>query len=143
MASNPRQFKHPIPQRGQEAKQEVSIIPPEKIIEAAGEYNNISTVRWNGMSLAVRKTVGLAEMSMLVSLVLDRCWNDNMYLKEMMDFELRSAVITFYSNAALPEDDELRYKAVYNTDLYETVKTNIDEGQITAIEEAVKMYINQ
>lgn len=142
MANNIRQFKHPIPTRPvSDNMKELSVLTPQEILDACKTWTDLSVVSWNGLNLAVRRLIGTDETIKLVCVVLDQCWSGDGYLKEKMDFTLRSAIITFYSNAGLPEDAELRQRIVYETDLYETVRMKANEKQIAAIEDAVRMYM--
>lgn len=144
MASNtPRNFKHPLPGRNIPDPAEVRMILPDQLLNVCKDTGRFTRLNWNGLNLVIRRMIDLDEMSQLVGMVLDGCWNENMYMKELMDFMFRCAVVTYYSNVYLPENNEMRYKIVYETDLYDTVKDNINEGQFAAIESAVKMYIGE
>ena len=136
-----RQFKHPIPTSAGKVNDGLQRTDAQQLVDAYDLSDRYSMIVWNGLKIAVRDMISNEEASILVALVLDECWNGEGYLIEEMDFALRCAVITFYSTATLPDDNELRYKFVYKTDLYETIRERINEGQIAAIEEAVKMYL--
>ena len=143
MASNPRGFKHPIPKKESDEKQPIGLVAPDAVLKACKTDYGITQVNWNGLTIAVRNMISVDEMQKLVGLVLDQCWNGSIYLNEMMDFTLRSAIVTFYSNVALPEDDDLRCRIVYCKDFYEKIKENINEGQYEAIDNAVRMYFEK
>lgn len=141
MASNPRSFKHPIP--GREASQasgaESGMIPAERISNVIKD-DAIKQVNWCGMRLAVRRMIGAEEFMNAADLILQRLWDGEMYRKELLDFELRTAIVVFYSNAELPQDTEERWAVLYGTNLYTTVRSMISEDQAQALEDGLKLY---
>lgn len=141
MASNPRQFKHPVPSRQVSPGAHVDLISPEQLCKAAGSQVNITQVVWRGLYVIVRNIIDLSEMTDLVSAVLNRCWDGERYCNEFLDFEFRCAVITFYSNVTLPHDKNDLCGIVYGTDLYDTIKNNASQEQVTALYDAIKTYI--
>lgn len=142
MASNPRPvFKHPIP--GREASPssgaDSGMIPAERISNATKD-DAIQQVNWCGMRLAVRRMIGAEEFLNATDLILQRLWDGEMYRKELLDFELRTAIVVFYSNAELPQDTEERWAVLYGTTLYKTVRSMISEDQAQALEDGLKLY---
>lgn len=143
MASNPRSFKHPIPRSGSDTPKPVGLIEPDAVLKALKDDDDIVQVNWNGLTIAVRSMISVDEMHKLFEFVLEQCWNGELYLVEMADFTLRSAIVTFYSNVVLPDDNDMRRRIVYCKDFYETIKKNINEGQYKAIEDAVRIYFEK
>lgn len=141
MASNPRGFKHPIP--GREASPasgaDNGMIPAERVSNVTKD-DSIQRVNWYGMPLAVRRMIGADEFMNAADLILQRLWDGEMYRKELLDFELRTAIVVFYSNAELPQDTEERWAVLYGTNLYETVRSMISEDQAQALEDGLKLY---
>jgi len=144
MASNPRGFKHPIPNRGVSAGsgEDISMIPAEQV-SGVTKDDDIRQANWHGMRLTVRRMIGAEEFMKAADLILERCWCGEVFRREMLDFELRTAVVVFYSNAELPRDTEERWAVLYGTDLYETVRGMVSDDQVSALENGVKLYIKQ
>lgn len=141
MASNPRHvFKHPIP--GREAAEDPSLIPAEKI-RAVMKDDAVLSAAWHGMRLTVRKMISAEEFMQASDLVFKRCWDGDLFRPELLDFELRTAVVVFYSNAELPQDTEERWAVLYGTDLYETVCGMVNREQVAALKEAIETYIKK
>ena len=141
MASNSKyQFKHPIPSQ-EKPVTELSWITREDLLQAAEPQTGLKQVAWRGLKLIVRQMIGIDEMQQLVGTVLDQCWDGEHMRMELLDFNLRCAVIVFFTNVELPEEPEKQYEYLYGTDLYETVLQSISRSQIKAVEEAIKAYM--
>ena len=142
MASDKRpQFKHPIV-RADKTPEELVWITPEELLSAAEPDTGLTQTVWHGLNVIIRKMISMEEAQNLVRVILRQCWNGEEYCVEMVDFQLRCAVITFYTNVTLPEEAEMQYAILYGTDLYDTVRDRINEGQMAAIEGAVGIYLN-
>ena len=142
MASNSRpQFKHPIRPAGKPSE-DLTWIPAETLLASARPDNGLELVRWSGMSITVRKMIGIDEMQQMVGLILDQCWDGECLRKELADFFLRCAVITFFTNVTLPEKREEQYEILYGTDLFHIVRRTICGDQIASVENALKLYLS-
>ena len=142
MASNGRpQFKHPIP-TAQQPVGELTWITEEELTEKVQPDTSLKQVVWRGLKVIVRHMISLEEMQKLVGIVWEQCWDEARLCRELMDFQLRCAVVTFYTNVNLPAEPAEQYEYLYGTDLYETVRQNISDSQINAITESLKMYMN-
>jgi hypothetical protein len=143
MESNSKyQFKHPIPSQGKPVT-ELNWIAKEDLLQAAEPQTGLRLVVWRGLKLIVRQMIGLDEMQDLVGKVVCGCWDGEEYRHEAMDFELRRAVILFFTNVEMPDEMEKQYEYLYGTDLYETAVQSISQSQIAAIREAVRMYLSK
>jgi len=145
MASNSRiQFKHPVMRPNTKYDENGMALPvPASVILNVSNIDDGSTqVVWNGITITVRKMLGLEELPQFISTVLDTCWVGEYYAKEMVDFVLRCAVIAMYSNVTLPDDSEIRYKILYGTDLYNTVCDAINYDQLESLQKSINMYVN-
>lgn len=143
MASNPRVFKHPIPgtQAASASPGDIRMITPEELC-AVKKDDIIQQVPWCGMNLTVRKMISAEEFMRAADLILERCWDGERYRKELLDFELRTAVIVFYSNAELPQETEARWAVLYGTNLYSAVLGLVNQDQVKALENGIKLYMN-
>ena len=143
MVSNRRpQFKHPLPTMKTEPK-ELSWVTEEELTGTVTPDTGMVQIVWNGLNVIVRRMIGLSEMQNLVDIVLNQCWDGERYRIELTDFQLRCAVVTFYTNVNLPESAADQYDYLYGTDLYETVTQDISKPQLKAIEDALRMYMSR
>ncbi len=143
MASNMRpQFKHPIVSAPRNADSLVWVTE-EELTGSVKPDTGLRQISWRGLNVIVRSMISLDEMIKLTGLVMDQCWDGEAMRPELMDFQLRCAVITFYTNVNLPESAAEQYEYLYGTDLYESVLPCISKSQIKAIEESIRMYMNR
>ena len=143
MVSNRRpQFKHPLPTMKTEPK-ELSWVTEEELTGTVAPDTGMVQIVWNGLNVIVRRLIGLSEMQNMVNIVLNQCWDGERYRIELTDFQLRCAVVTFYTNVNLPESAADQYDYLYGTDLYETVTQDISKPQLKAIEDALRMYMSR
>lgn len=143
MASNGRpQFKHPIPTVKKEPK-EFSWVTEEELTGTVTPDTGLSQIVWNGLNVIVRHMICLTEMQNMIDIIRDQCWDGERNRIELMDFQLRCAVVTFYTNVNLPESAADQYDYLYGTDLYETVTQYISKPQLKAIEDALRMYMSR
>ena len=74
--------------------------------------------------------------------IAENCFtNDGSFIPEIMDFAIKSGVLTRYANFRLPENLEEQYRLIYNTDAYETVVRRINTDQLNEIVRAANMKI--
>lgn len=143
MASNTRpKFKHPLPTMKTEPK-ELSWVTEEELTGTVAPDTGMVQIVWNGLNVIVRRLIGLSEMQNMVNIVLNQCWDGERYRIELMDFQLRCAVVTFYTNINLPENASDQYEYLYGTDLYEFVTPYISKAQLGAIEDSLRMYMSR
>lgn len=98
---------------------------------------------WNGYPVKVRVSIGLREMTRLVESIMRGCVNAHtgVFYAEMLEFSIRSCVIQYYSDVVLPEDLELRYRAVFESGLYEDLIDVITKEQVESIRHALDIYV--
>ena len=143
MASNTkRQFKHPI-QPTQSHTDILREIDGDEILEKIDAEYRVTQVPWNGMQILVRSYIGMDEMTELTDLVVGMIFVDGASYSELMDYFFRCAVLAFYTNIMMPSDEDSKFKIIYGTDLYETVKKYIHSGQIESMSSAIKMRIDR
>lgn len=143
MASNGRpQFKHPLPTVRKEPK-ELTWVTQEDLAAAVKPDTGLAEIVWHGLKVIVRHMIGLSEMQNLVDIVWHQCRDEEGLHAELMDFQMRCAVITFYTNVNLPDTAEEQYEMLYGTDLYEAVTQHISQPQLRAVEDALRMYMSR
>lgn len=122
---------------------ELSWVTEEELTGTVAPDTGMVQIVWNGLNVIVRRMIGLSEMQNLVDIVLNQCWDGERYRIELTDFQLRCAVVTFYTNVNLPESAADQYDYLYGTDLYETVTQDISKPQLKAIEDSLRMYMSR
>lgn len=142
MASNTRpKFKHPIQTSTNYTGENISVISPEELCSSVTPDDRVVQIRWNGLSVLIRKLIGIDEMADMYCSILQHC-SDNGYIhQEYIDLEFRHAVISYYSNISLPTNSEDICSIVYGTDLYSTICKYINTDQVSAIECALKRHV--
>ena len=119
-------------------------ISTEEILKAAencasDEYRDME---WCGLTVRVKRNLSLAEMAGMVSSTVSACFDDESgkYVPEVEEFAIRANVISYYTNAELPEDFDAMYKFVYSEpgyQLYRGVSDIIDWTQFSDIRDAI------
>lgn len=143
MASNTRpQFRHPLPTMAKSAE-ELSWITEEMLIKAVTPDKGLRQLNWHGLKVIVRRMISLEEMQRLVDVVWSLCWDGDRLCVELCDFQLKCAVITFFTNVTLPEDAAAQYEYLYGTDLYETVTPYISQSQLAEIQDALRTLMSR
>lgn len=88
------------------------------------------TITWNGMNIAVKRTIGLKDAIAMVDDIVGMSFlEDGTYVPHMTDFAARINVVFRYTDFALPEDIEQQYELIYATSLYLDVARHIDTIQ--------------
>lgn len=101
-------------------------------------FKNEEVIDWNGVSISVKRTIGLAESLDFVKSVVESCFDDaGVYMPELRDFAFRTNIIRKYTDIALPVEAEKQYALLYRTNLYGFIINAIDEGQISVICQAI------
>ena len=98
--------------------------------------------QWNGNEIVITHTLSLVEMLKFVNEVVESCFSaDGEYFPEIMDFSIKSNVLTRYANFSLPENIEHSYDLIYNTDAFYIVCEYIDKTQLNEIVESINRKI--
>lgn len=121
-----------------------------KIDKVLKEYDSVSTVDWHGNELVIKRAIGLDDVVLFISNVVDACFADidNGYSPEFKDFAIRYNIISMYTNLKLPDDMGHRYKILYLTDIIDVVMAKINMHQFNDIMRAIddkidaKIYTN-
>lgn len=106
-------------------------------------FENIITIDWHGVEVQVKKTISLVEMMSFVNEVVESCFDDEGdYMPEIMDFAIKSNVLTRYANFTMPDNLEARYTMIYVSDAVHAVYSLIDADQINEILGAIDRKID-
>lgn len=122
-----------------------NIIPNDKYDETiANNSESVTEVKWQGITLIVKKRLSLDEMMTFVSDVVLSCFatDTNEYLPEIKDFSIRCSILESYAGFVLPESLSDKYETVYSSDIVSTIIHCVDQGQFNAMLEAIDNKID-
>ena len=94
---------------------------------------------WHGIAVTVRPLLPLAEVTQFVNSVMDSCYDKgrDMFVPDMKDFAFRVNVVSRYACVELPPSIEEQYAILYNTDIFDTILSYINQPQIESIKDAI------
>ena len=114
------------------AKKNVMIQIPSSAIE------NEVVIEWGGYEICVTRAISLPKMLEFVANAAESCFGDDgSFIPEIMDFAVKSNIISMYTNVKLPKDLKKQYELLYMTNLCEEVVKQINNQQINEILNAV------
>lgn len=105
------------------------------------KFPNEKSIDWNGVGIKVQRTIGISDMMDFVRSVVDSCFDEGMYLPELLDFAFRVNVVKKFTDISLPAGSERQYALLYRTDIYTRVLAEVDGDQFRAICDAVEAKI--
>lgn len=110
----------------------VSINAVDNII---GErFVNITSEQWYDVEVKIRRNLPFTEMLTFVDDVVQSCFQKNgAYIPEVLDFAIKSNLISKYTNVSMPDNLEHRYAILYNSDLVDFVCKHINMQQFQEI----------
>ena len=122
------------------SEKKVSIGTMDKVMKA--QVEPIVTEQWFDVEVRISKRLGLKPMLEFVNDVVVSCFDENgNYLPEILDFAIKSNILTKFSNISLPANIEHRYDLIYNTDAVALVLKNVDHAQLQEIVDAINRKI--
>lgn len=121
------------------------VIHAETLKLAAHPNTVIRTVRWRNLPISVRPLLTFRETSCFVNTVMAACFDDEhgIAVPEAMDFAIRANTVLRYTNLELPEDLEEQYTVLYGTDIYDTIRQNIQTAQLDAIIKTIELCMQR
>lgn len=121
-------------------EKKISIALFDKIMKE--HYQNERTIEWHDAVVRVKPTLSLSEMLAFVDDAAGSCFHDRMgFMPEVMDFVIKSNILTRYANFSMPDDLEHRYQMIYGTDIVDTVCGAVNTAQLDEIIKAVNSKI--
>lgn len=110
---------------------------------AQGQSVSDAVVDWHGIPVAVKHTIGLTSMIEFVNDAADSCFSESgSFVPEVMDFAIKSNILSRYANFELPEDLEHRYTLIYGSDIVDVVCEHINTTQLREITTAVRRKVD-
>lgn len=110
-------------------EKKVSISAVDNII---GErFLNVVTEQWYDVEVKMRRSLPFTEVLAFVDDVVQSCFQRNgAYVPEVLDFAIKSNIISKYTNVSMPDNLEHRYAILYNSDLVDFVCQHINMQQL-------------
>ncbi|MCM1219859.1 MAG: hypothetical protein NC548_35760 [Lachnospiraceae bacterium] len=98
---------------------------------------------WHGVELVVKYTLGLTDMMEFVHDAAESCFSESgAFVPEVMDFAIKSNILSRYARFSLPDNLEHRYALIYETDAVDVVCEHINERQLQEITASIKRRVN-
>lgn len=110
-------------------EKKISISAVDNII---GErFLNVVTEQWYDVEVKMRRSLPFTEVLAFVDDVVQSCFQRNgAYVPEVLDFAIKSNIISKYTNVSMPDNLEHRYAILYNSDLVDFVCQHINMQQL-------------
>lgn len=119
----------------------ISINALEKIAEE--QFAQIIEVKWQDLDVTIKRTLPMQEMLLFVKEVTEACFlEDGTFVPEIMEFAIKSGVLTHYANFNLPSDLKKQYWLIYNTDAANMIYQHINLEQFNEIVESINRKID-
>lgn len=108
-------------------------------LRAANTAPSHRTILWHGIAVTLRPLLPLIEVTQFVNSVMDSCYDKehDVFVPDMKDFAFRVNTVSRYACVELPSDINEQYSILYNTDIFDTVLSNINQSQIQSIKDTI------
>lgn len=103
------------------------------------------TITWESYNIVIKQTLSIDEFMNVIHAVFKDCRvpdSDNIVQLELIDFSIKTNIISAYANVELPENLDELYSIVYGTSLYETIYSNVSKIQVQSIIDSVKLCLS-
>lgn len=122
-------------------EKKVSINSLDKVIKE--NFTNKASIEWHGLEVAIKHNLSFTEMLEFVNDVVMSCFQDDGdFVPEVMDFAIKSNILSKYANLSLPDKLEHRYEIIYNSDAVDFVCQNINMQQLREITASIDRKIS-
>ena len=119
----------------------ISIAAFDKV--AKEQAVNDTVFDWHGVEITVKYTLGLTDMMEFVHDATESCFSESgTFVPEVMDFAIKSNILSRYARFTLPDNLEHRYALIYETDAVDVVCEHINERQLQEITASIKRRVN-
>ena len=108
------------------------------------ENDTTTTLKWNGLSIQVRKYITPEEVRGMVNTAVRVCFDDDgSHTPENLDPAIRFGVVGLYTNLTMFSDVSENYNLVYKTDIYPSICKLVDANQLEVIINAINSKIDE
>lgn len=123
------------------SEKKISINSLDNIIKE--NFTNKASVEWHGLEVTIKHNLSFTEMLEFVNDVVMSCFQDDGgFVPEVMDFAIKSNILSKYANFSLPDKLEHRYEIIYNSDAVDFVCQNINMQQLREITASIDRKIS-
>lgn len=99
-------------------------------------------IQWHSITLTVKQTLTVKEYIDTIHSIIQSCMTpDETCAVELLDFAIRSNIISSYAFVELPESLDDMFYIVYSTDLYEVILKSVCDSQVESIRDTVNKMI--
>lgn len=113
----------------------------DKVIKE--NFVNKTTAEWRGLEVSLKQNLSFTEVLEFVNDVVMSCFQEKSgFMPEVMDFAIKSNILSKYANFSLPDNLEHRYEIVYNSDAVDFVCQNINMQQLREITASIDRKIS-
>lgn len=122
-------------------EKKVSINSLDKVIKE--NFTNKANTEWQGLEVSIKHNLSFTEVLEFVNDVVMSCFQDDgNFVPEVMDFAIKSNILSKYTNFSLPDKLEHRYEIIYNSDVVDFVCQNINMQQLREITASIDRKIS-
>lgn len=119
----------------------ISINQFESVVKE--RFPKTTTEQWFDVEVTITPTISLKEVLSFANDVVLSCFHDtNGFMPEMMDFAIRSNILSRYANFNLPDNLESRYDLLYRSDAVDFVCGHINMAQLQELISAINKKID-
>lgn len=106
-------------------------------------FCNSITEKWYDAEVEIKYSISFAEMLTFVNDVVSSCFQqDGGFMPEVLDFIIKSNILTKYANFSMPNNLKHRYEIIYSTDIVDFVYRHINPAQIKEIMTSINRKID-
>lgn len=122
-------------------EKKISIASLDRIIKE--NFDNAAVEQWYDTEVKIKRSISFTEMMEFVNDVVMSCFQDEGgFVPEVLDFAIKSNILTRYANFSMPDNLEHRYEIIYQTDAVDFVCRNINMGQLNEIVASINRKID-
>lgn len=116
-------------------------ITPREIKQIASTfYEQPKYIMWHGKRIKINPLLSFEESVNLIYSILESCLGNKSVMVESVEFIFWVMIVEKYTGIKLPDDLECKYKIIYDSDLVDTVKSNINQKQLKSIAKIIMIH---
>lgn len=121
-------------------EKKVSISSLDNVVKEQRTEKIVDT--WHDIEVTVKPSISFTETLEFANDVTMSCFSDeNGFVPEVMDFAIKSNILSKYANFSLPDNLEHRHEIIYNTDAVQFVCQRINMEQLREITASIDRKI--
>lgn len=101
-------------------------------------------ITWHSMTIYIHRLLPLNQFIDVVQCILHDCCDDSgNFILPLVDFAMRTNIISAYIDIDLPNNGDDMYVIAYESGLYDLVCEKANKAQIASIRSCVEMYVRR